>query len=78
MKHTCHAMGCDVNVPEKMFLCRNHWFQLPRPMRDAVWAEYVPGQEISKTPTQEYLNVTERAIRWLAIKEGKIEARAGG
>jgi hypothetical protein len=65
MSHTCHATGCRVAVLPKMFLCRRHWFSLPKPMRDAVWAVYVLGQEIRKDPTPEYLAVTQAAIRYL-------------
>lgn len=72
--HTCHAMGCERVVPPAMFMCRQHWFMLPRLMRAEVWAAYVPGQEITKTPTDKYLHVAMTAIRWLAEKEGRIPA----
>ena len=36
----CFAKGCDVRVPSRMFGCRRHWFNLPRPFRDEVWAAY--------------------------------------
>lgn len=77
LNHTCHAMACPARVPPAMFMCKGHWFQLPKDMRDAVWATYVPGQEDRMDPTEAYLNVTQRAIRWLAIREGLIEAVAG-
>lgn len=75
-EHTCHAMACEAHVPPAMFMCKRHWYMLPKVMRDAVWEEYVFGQEDRMDPTEEYMNVTERAIRWLAIKEGHIEAKA--
>jgi hypothetical protein len=43
---------------------------LPKALRDAVWEYYVPGQERRKDPSQEYLNVTERCINFVAVKEG--------
>jgi hypothetical protein len=52
-----------------MFACRKHWFMLPKAMRDAIWAEYVPGQEVRRDPTPEYLAVAGRAERWLYAKE---------
>jgi len=67
--HTCHARGCDRAVPPKMFMCKGHWFNLPKPMRDAIWAVYVPGQEVRKDPSGEYMEVTQAAIDWLAAKE---------
>lgn len=71
MAHTCHARGCDVPVPPKMFMCRAHWYSLPKSMRDAVWAEYRTGQEVRKDPTDAYLIVTRECIDWLAAKEGQ-------
>lgn len=67
--HTCHATGCDEIVPPKMFMCRKHWFMLSGDMRSQVWFVYVPGQEIRKDPTPEYLEVANRAIAEVAAKE---------
>jgi len=67
--HTCHARGCNTPVPPRMFMCRGHWFSLPKAKRDAIWREYVPGQEVRKNPTPEYLAVARDAINWLAEKE---------
>lgn len=66
MAHTCHARGCSVVVPPRLFMCREHWFALPKPLRDAIWREYVPGQEVGKTPSTGYLEVADEAIRYLA------------
>jgi hypothetical protein len=67
--HTCHARGCNRPVPPKMFMCRTHWFSLPKPMRDAIWDVYVPGQEVRKDPSPEYIETAQAAIDWLARKE---------
>lgn len=71
--HTCHATGCKVPVPPKMFLCHRHWFRLPKPMRDEIWLVYVPGQEQRKDPTPRYLEVARRCISYLE----RIEEAAG-
>jgi hypothetical protein len=63
--HTCHATGCKIAVPPRMFMCRSHWFALPKHMRDAVWAVYVPGQEQRKDPSPEYLEVAHEWISYL-------------
>lgn len=68
-EHLCHARGCKTPVPPLMFMCKPHWFMLPQRMRDAVWAEYVPGQEERKDPTPEYLAVTMECIDYVAAKE---------
>jgi hypothetical protein len=68
-EHTCHATGCQTEVPPKLFMCRKHWFRLPKEMRDLVWENYVPGQEIRKDPTPEYLNIVQRCIRFIERAE---------
>lgn len=63
-KHTCHHPKCETPVPEAMFACKGHWFALPKAIRDRIWDEYVPGQEITKTPTGDYLDVAVDAIHY--------------
>lgn len=70
--HHCHAWHCPVAVPPKMFMCKAHWFRLPKKMRDAIWAAYQPGQEERLVrPTDEYFRITTEAQRFIADLEGK-------
>lgn len=69
IEHTCHARGCEKPVPPKMLMCLRHWRMVPRPLQTLVWARYVPGQEITKTPTTAYLDVMKQAIDAVAEKE---------
>lgn len=50
-----------------MLACRAHWFALRKDIRDAVWREYVDGQENTKTPTCRYMAVQRFAIFALAF-----------
>ncbi len=65
-RHTCHWPGCKVEVPPKMWGCANHWFTLPLALRRKVWATFVPGQEVSKTPSAAYLAVAAEIQAWIA------------
>lgn len=65
MAHTCHWPGCTKEVPPKMWGCKTHWFKLPKRLRDKIWATYVPGQEISKTPSKEYLEAATEVRNWI-------------
>lgn len=38
--HECPKNGCDRRVPFHMLACRAHWYQVPKPIRDAVWRTY--------------------------------------
>lgn len=68
-KHTCHATGCDVSVPPRMFMCRRHWYMLPKTYRDRVWSAFRPGQEDDKNPSATYTRVAMDAIRYLEALE---------
>lgn len=63
--HQCHWPGCDAQVPPAMWGCTRHWFTLPKALRDRVWAAYVPGQEVTMTPSEAYMNVAHEVQRWI-------------
>lgn len=77
MTHTCHWRGCRTPVPPKMWGCKAHWFTLPKLLRDRVWATYVPGQEIRKDPSPEYLDVVTQVDAWIRDYETR-KARGEG
>lgn len=72
MAHTCHATGCERSVPPAMFMCRVHWFSLPKRLRDAVWRTYRDGQEADKQPSHAYCEAATAAVIFIAQKEGKV------
>lgn len=74
--HTCHAPGCIRIVPPRMFCCKPHWYKLPKRIRDAIWREYRPGQEIDKRPSLRYLAVQQLACVYLVFKPNSEKAAA--
>lgn len=65
-KHTCHWPGCKTVVPPSMWGCGGHWFALPKRLRNRVWETYRPGQEVTKTPSAEYIAVAKEVQQWIA------------
>ena len=63
--HGCHWPGCNKAVPPAMWGCKVHWMRLPKYLRDKVWAAYRPGQEITKTPSREYVTVAIEVREWI-------------
>jgi len=51
-----------------MFACHEHWRALPKPVQDAIWREYRPGQEQDKRASHRYLAVQTLARASLAFK----------
>jgi hypothetical protein len=72
--HECHWPGCDKQVPPALWGCREHWYKLPKPLRDRIWKTYQPGQEKTMTPSREYVQVAREAQEWIAAHYG--EARS--
>ncbi len=65
-KHACHWPGCNQLVPPAMWGCRIHWAKLPKHLQDAIWAAYVPGQEVTKTPSRAYVKAARDVEQWIA------------
>jgi hypothetical protein len=58
-----------------MWGCREHWFKLPKTLRDSIWQEYRPGQEIDKKPSARYIAVAALVRGWI---EGKVTLNPDG
>jgi hypothetical protein len=69
--HHCHAIGCHREIPPRRFMCRQHWYALPRHYQQAIWRHYRPGQERAKDPSDEYRTVARDAINWLSATSQK-------
>lgn len=63
--HTCHWPGCDRQCPPAMWGCTRHWYMLPRFLRNKIWAAYRIGQEITMTPSREYISVAREVEDWI-------------
>lgn len=71
MSHHCHWPGCTKEVPPAMWGCKTHWFKLPVSLRNQIWATYVPGQEITKTPSADYMRAAAKVQEWIAEAKKK-------
>lgn len=76
--HRCHARFCSTSVPPRMLMCTAHWRMVPYRLQTDVWDAYVPGQEVRKDPTPEYLKAARAAINAVAEKEGHGTTRRPG
>lgn len=68
MTHTCHWPGCTAEVPPAMWGCKTHWFRIPYRLRTQIWRTYVPGQEITKTPSDAYMDAAHAVQEWIAAE----------
>lgn len=65
MRHLCHWPGCQQEVPPARWGCTPHWYQLPKALRDQIWATYRPGQEVTKTPSRAYIEAAQAVQAWI-------------
>jgi hypothetical protein len=54
-----------------MWGCKEHWFKLPKYLRDKIWREYRAGQEKTLTPSRAYLDVAHEVEAWIIEHEGR-------
>jgi hypothetical protein len=40
MAHKCPIRRCPIKVTDAHLMCRTHWLQVPKALRDAVWEAY--------------------------------------
>lgn len=71
MAHTCHATDCTIVVSPQMFMCKRHWYMLPKAMRDEIWRTYRPGQCDDWRISHEYAEAARTAVQYIAKKEGR-------
>lgn len=43
MSHKCPGPDCSRQVADHMLMCRPHWYQVPRTLRDDVWNAWQNG-----------------------------------
>lgn len=69
MAHTCHALGCEVEVKPELLMCRKHWGMVPAKLKREVWKHYRAGQCDDKRPSKEWRQAANEAIIAVAEKE---------
>ena len=42
----CPAPGCGNQISLSRLMCRVHWYQIPRQLRDRVWATWRSGEGV--------------------------------
>jgi hypothetical protein len=55
----CPVPGCSERIDPSRLMCRNHWYLVPKDLRDMVWATWRSG-EGALSP--EHLHATHVAI----------------
>lgn len=70
--HHCHWPGCERKVPPAQWGCRRHWYMLPQALRNKIWRAYRPGQEINKTPSASYIEISREVHEWIRAQPSQV------
>lgn len=65
MDHHCHWPGCEKKISPAMWGCPRHWYLIPANLRRRIWATFMPGQELSKTPSLDYIKAATAVQEWI-------------
>lgn len=60
--HQCPARDCGQQVGPGRLMCRPHWYMVPRPLRDAMWATWRSGQGAGTEAHQLACDAAIRAV----------------
>jgi hypothetical protein len=74
--HFCHAHRCTRIIPPKLYMCLQHWNQLPKDIQAAIWRHYLPGQEKTKTPSLGYMAVHKLGVSHTAFDPNSPDGNA--
>lgn len=71
--HLCPAAGCRRQVSPDRLMCRPHWYRVPKPLRDAVWATWRSGAGVGTSAHAEAILAAIAA----ASEDDRDHSRAG-
>ena len=60
MNHICPGPGCEQEVPSHMLACSRHWYQVPKPIRTAVYRAWADG---AGAGSGEHMAAMDAAVR---------------
>ena len=60
--HKCPVRGCPQRVAPHMLMCRPHWYQVPRPLRGAVWDAWQAGAGAGTTAHYQAIRAAVAAV----------------
>jgi hypothetical protein len=66
----CPIPACVAERKPNQMMCRRHWFMVPKPVRDRIWATV-------RTDLGAYLEAHDEAIATVAMKEGAVHIAPG-
>jgi len=65
-KHPCAIDTCPEQIPSGFLMCRDHWYMVPRDLRNMLLAAYAEsGGGMACLQHEEYMRLRERATAYV-------------
>lgn len=61
----CAWPKCHTLIPREMFMCKSHWFALPKELRDRIWKAYRADDRDA------LLTEHKAALKWISEHDAK-------
>lgn len=68
MFYDCAILGCGRRIPTSQLMCREHWFMVPKPVRDRVNAAWWLTPDWRALENPEYMAARQEAIDAVVAK----------
>lgn len=73
--HHCHVRTCRTECPPEHLMCAAHWKKVPKPLQEAVYKHYRPGQCEDMNVSPEWVEAAEAAISYVEALERRATAQ---
>lgn len=70
----CRVPRCNEQIDPSRLMCRRHWYRVPKPLRDQVWATWQSGRGTSSGEHQTAVHMAIAACRDRAGAESSSSA----
>lgn len=60
--HLCPVKGCGKRVPLDQLMDKTHWYMVPKPLRNAVWAAWQDGEGAGSPQHDAAVDAAVRAV----------------
>lgn len=70
--YRCRAIGCCAAAKVDMLMCTEHWSMVPATLKVAVYTAKARSNFGEVQVSRAWVVVAERAICWVAVREGRI------
>ncbi len=62
----CCFPNCPNKAQMQMWVCRDHWLELPEDLRKETWASFIkyPMESLKNLPNDEYYKIQDKVVTY--------------